>query len=132
MIGLQIAALRGVERSQPRIARAERHLLMLKAHSMLATTHLARGSSALSDGRHDAAYEHVRPIFDPAEMPFHASVRTWAVLDLVEAGIHSGHTDEVQRIALGLKPLAERMPGTLLRAALTCSWPLLRRGRGGG
>ena len=126
LIGLQIAALRGVETDlEPRIARAERHLLMLKAHSMLATTHLARGSSALSDGRHDAAYEHVRPIFEPSEMPFHASVRTWAILDLVEAGIHSGHADEVGRIARGLEPLADRMPGTLLRAALTCSLPLL-------
>lgn len=126
LIGLQVAALRGVESDlESRIARAERTLLALKAHSMLATTHLARGSSALSDGRNDAAYEHVRPIFDPSEMPFHASVRTWAVLDLVEAGVHSGHADEVRGIADGLEPLAERLPGTLLGAALACARPLL-------
>lgn len=126
LIAINVAALRGVEDGlEERIAAIEGVLLELKQSSMLAPARLARAAAALGEGRHDDAFEHLRPVFDPADMPFHASVRTWAVLDLVDAGVHSGHHDAVAAIADGLEPLAQQTRGTLLRAAWLCTRPLL-------
>ena len=93
--------------------------------SLLAPAHLARGTEALGDGRHDDAFYHLWPVFDEKTGAFHRFMRWHAVLDLVEAGKWSGHNEQVAEVTAELKSVNERCVPPILSAGLACSAPLL-------
>ena len=94
---------------------------------MQALVHIPRGAAALADGRFDEAYQHLRRIFDPADSAYHPHVRSWALVDLVEAATHSGHEDDAAVLVSELEPVAARTRSPWLKAGLAFARPVLSR-----
>jgi DNA-binding CsgD family transcriptional regulator len=81
--------------------------------------------AALANGRYDEAYHHLRRIFDPTDNAYHPHVRSWVLVDLVEAAVHSGHEVEATGFVNQLERYAERTHSPLLLAALGFARPVL-------
>jgi len=103
----------------------EKVLLPIGAHPMLALVQLPRGAAGVAAGQYAEGYEHLRRIFDPAQLAFHPGVRVWALVDLVEAAVHVGNEGEAGAMVRELEPLARRTRSPLLRAALDFARPVL-------
>jgi ATP/maltotriose-dependent transcriptional regulator MalT len=106
-------------------AEAECVLLPMGANPMLALVQLGRGLAALGAGRHAEAYEQLRRIFDPADLAHHPYVRFWAVGDLAEAAVHSGHQVKARQVLEELEPLAAQTMAPILQVGLSFARPLL-------
>jgi ATP/maltotriose-dependent transcriptional regulator MalT len=121
-----IAAYRGeISAAETLVSAGDKALLPWGAISMLALVQFARGAAALADGRHEEAYQHLRRIFDPADSAFHPHVRSWVLVDLVEAAVHSGHEEEASAFVRDLDAVAARSHSPLLQAALDFARPVL-------
>lgn len=121
-----LAAYRGeIDTAERLAASGEKLLLPIGANPMLALVQFPRGAAALATGRHAEAYEHLARIFDPADVAFQPLVRSWVLIDLVEAAVHADRIDEARQIVAELEPLARETQSPLLRAALDYAAPLL-------
>ncbi|MEU8616017.1 LuxR family transcriptional regulator, partial [Actinoplanes sp. NPDC048791] len=101
-------ALRGNGETARALADAgEEALLPIGAHPMLALVQLVRGVEALAGSNYAAAYEHLRRIADPAELPYHPVLRFWALAHLAEAAVGSGRTDELRALVAELSPVRD-------------------------
>jgi DNA-binding CsgD family transcriptional regulator len=121
-----VMALRGTEEGiEAVITRPERALQSMKGGPLLATAHVARGATALGDGRHEEAFRSLWPVFDDAQPAFHRFMRWSALLDLVEAAVGSGQADRVLAIVPELEAIAERSGSPFFNAELHCVRPLL-------
>lgn len=121
-----LAGVRGeADAAEALAAQAERVLLPIGNSSMLALVQISRGVTALGASRFQDAYEHLRRLFDPADIAFHPAERSWVVLDLVEAAVHSGHRDEARTIVQELEELVEQARWPVLQVGLRCARPLL-------
>lgn len=119
-----IAALRGEEdRAESLAAEAERVALPVAASPVLATVQHALGLAALGGGRNDEAYEHLRRLYDSADPAYHLMLRCYAVGDLVEASIHSGHSVDV--VVQEMAALASMSGSPVLHAGLRYARALL-------
>jgi hypothetical protein len=126
LVAALATALRGNEREVgPMLARPERALLAMQGGPLLGPAHLARGAAALGDGRHEEAFGHLWRVFDEDDPAFHRFMRWPAVLDLVEAGVNSGHVERVDEVVTALDEIAVRSEPPILRAGLTCARPLM-------
>jgi ATP/maltotriose-dependent transcriptional regulator MalT len=125
-----LAGLRGDQDAADALAaEAEQVLLPMASNSMLTLLQLARGLTALGRGRHGDAYQQLRRVFDPADLAFHPFVRGWAIGELAEAAVHSGHRDVARRVLEELEPLADQTPSPLLHVGLGTPvhcWPTTR------
>lgn len=110
------------------LGESERRVLAMKSTPLLTTAHLARGAAALGDGHYDDAFRHLWPIFDERAVVFHRFMRWSAVLDVVEAGVHSGHVDRITPAIAGLEDIAARSHAPFLGIQLQCARPLLAVG----
>ncbi|MET7395007.1 AAA family ATPase [Dactylosporangium sp. NPDC005572] len=114
-----LAALGGhPERTASLAAEAEQRGVAASVRPVLATVQLARGLSALADGRHADAYGELRRMHDPGDPSFHAGLRCFALTDLVEAAAHSGHRDEVAEIVSELEVAGRQTSSPALHAGL--------------
>lgn len=121
-----LAGVRGeADAAEALAAQAERVLLPIGSNSMLALVQISRGVTALGAGRFQDAYEQLRRLFDPANIAFHPAERSWVVLDLVEAAVHSGHHDEARTIVQELEELVEQARWPVLQVGPRCARPLL-------
>jgi DNA-binding CsgD family transcriptional regulator len=121
-----VAAYRGeIETANTLAVSGERALLPRSANPMLAMVQLPRGVAALAAGRFDEAYHQLRRIFDPNENAWHPHVRSWALVDLVEAAVHSGHDQEAVGFVKELESVATRSRWPYLQAALEYARPVL-------
>ncbi len=121
-----VAALRGEARDvEATVAQADMTPLTSKRGPLLATAHLARGVAALGEGRYDAAFEHLWPVFDEHDPVFHRFMRWPSVLDLVEAAVRSGNATRVTEVVADLEEIAAHSGPPILRAGLICVSPLL-------
>jgi ATP/maltotriose-dependent transcriptional regulator MalT len=120
LAGATIAAYRGdVPLALKLAAEGERELLPRGASPMLALVQYPRGAAALAAGHYDEAYQHLRRIFDPADSAYHPHLRSWALVDLAEAAVQSGHEDEATRVVRDLDPIAAKSRSPLLLGALS-------------
>lgn len=103
----------------------EQALFVMKGGPLLAPVHLARGTAALGEGRHDEAFRHLWPIYDESHPAFHRFMRWPAVLDLVEAGGRGEHADQVRSVVGELEEIAAKSNPPILSAGLVCARPLL-------
>jgi DNA-binding CsgD family transcriptional regulator len=107
IVKAKIAGMQGkVEEFESYAAQAEKLIIGIGANFLLAMLQLARGVAALGAGRHDAAYEHLRRLFAPADPAFNARLQFFGLADFVEAAVHSGNAaaagaviEEVERQA---------------------------------
>ena len=121
-----LAALRG----EPNIAatltlEAEQAVISTGATHMLAYVQVARGLTALGEGRHADAYAELHRIFDPADPAHHLVACCWYIGDLAEAAAHSDHrvearelVDELQRLIADTKSSWIQMAMRFARAQL--------------
>jgi DNA-binding CsgD family transcriptional regulator len=121
-----VAALRGQsDEADALLAEAERVTLPMGVRVTLAVLQLARGLTALARGRHADAYDELYRIFRAGDPAYHSMVRRWAIGDLAEAAVHTGHREEA-RVEVGkLESLAEVTPAGVLHAGLHYARPLL-------
>jgi DNA-binding CsgD family transcriptional regulator len=126
LAGATIAAYRGdIPLALKLAAEGERELLPRGAGPMLALVNYPRGAAAMAAGHHDEAYEHLRRIFDPADSAFHTHLRSWVLVDLVEAAVQSGHEDDATRFVRDLEPIAAQSRSPLLLGALSFAHQVL-------
>ena len=120
------AAMRGDQPDiETTLAHPEVPLLTSKNGPLMATAHLARAASALGEGRYDAAFDHLWPVFDERDPVFQRFMRWPCVLDLVEAAVRSGNAPRITEVVAELEEIAGRSAPPILRAGLICASPLL-------
>ncbi len=118
-VSAEIHALRGAtDVARDLAAQAERGFLSAGAHPMLALVQLARGAAELADGTFGAAWDALRPIFDPSEVSYHQYVRLWALPHLAEAALLSGRQEELRAVADELAPVIEESGSPVGHVAL--------------
>jgi len=121
-----IAAYRGdLANAETFSLAGEEVFLPRDADPHLALVQCPRGAAALADGRYDEAYQHLRRIFDSSDNAYHPHVRSWALIDLVDAAVHSGHEDEAVGFVEELQRIASRTHSPLLEASLEVARPVL-------
>jgi DNA-binding CsgD family transcriptional regulator len=121
-----LAGLRGEEAAAEALAaRAERVGLQFGARAVLSVVQLARGFTALGAGRHEDAYAQLRRMFNPSDPAYHRMESSWAIGNLAEAAVHSGHADEVRALMGDLEELAKRTPSPWLHVAMRHARSLL-------
>jgi DNA-binding CsgD family transcriptional regulator len=121
-----LAGLRGEEAAaEAHAAEAEGVGLRFGARAVLSVVQLARGLTALGAGRHGDAYAHLRRMFSPSDPAYHRMESCWAIGNLAEAAVHSGHADEVRALMGELESLAERTPSPWLHVAMRHARALL-------
>jgi DNA-binding CsgD family transcriptional regulator len=127
-IGAAVDGLRGeTVRAEASAREAEAVLRNIAAHPMLALVQLARGAAALTARRYDEAFEQLWRVFDPTDIVYHPVVRCWAIADLAEAAIHSGHIEQARAVAQEMESLANGSPFPVLLAGLHAARPLLAK-----
>lgn len=87
-------------RAEPEVAlaltlEAEQAVISTGATHMLAYVQVARGLTALGEGRHADAYAELHRIFDSADPSHHLVPCCWYIGDLA-AAVHSDHRVEAQ------------------------------------
>jgi ATP/maltotriose-dependent transcriptional regulator MalT len=121
-----VAAARGDERRAETLAAgAERGLLAAGAYPLLSLVQLARGLSALGQGRHAEAYDQMQRIFDPADLAYHPHVRFWVATEYLDAAVHSGHLEAARTLVAEMERLSEATRSPLLHVALSYAQPIL-------
>jgi DNA-binding CsgD family transcriptional regulator len=119
-----IAGRRGEAAAATELAgKAEQVLLTAGLPPMLAQVQVARGVAALGAGRFSEAYQQLARIFDPHDTAYHPYVRSWALVDLVDAAVRSGDEQAARVRMAELAPLAAASP--LLRVSLAVAAPML-------
>ncbi|MGY1842661.1 ATP-binding protein [Modestobacter sp. SYSU DS0875] len=120
-----VSAVRGAEDVEERLAEAARLGLQVDSNAVLAVVQFARGMVALNGGLHQAAWDQLVRLSDPADPAYHPVVRSFAVGDLVEAAVRSGHRAEVEPILADLEAIAARTPSPVLHIGLRYGRALL-------
>jgi len=120
-----VSALRGGEDAAELVAEADQVGLQVNSSAVLAAVQLARGVAALSSRQHQAAWDHLIRIHEPADPAHHEVIATFTVADLVEAAVNSGHRREVQPVLDRLEAIAARTPSPMLHIGLRYSRALL-------
>jgi DNA-binding CsgD family transcriptional regulator len=126
LIGALVSALRGNDPDTDGVlARPEWSSFAMNGGPLLATAQLARAAAALGDGRYEAAFVALWPVFDEKDPVFHRFMRWPSVLDLVEAATGSGQLERVTAVVADLEAIASRSKPPILSAGLSCARPLL-------
>ena len=126
LIGALVSALRGNDPDVDGVlARPEWSGIAMSGGPLLATAHLARAAAALGEGRHEAAFLALWPVFDETDPVFHRFMRWPSVLDLVEAAAGSGQLDRLTAVMADLESIATRSKPAVLFAGLSGARPLL-------
>ena len=121
-----LAGLRGEEDAAEELAAAaERVGLQFGARAVLSVTQMARGLTALGSGRYEEAYTQLRRMFTPTDPAYHRMESCWAIGNLAEAAVHSGHGDDVRTVMEELERLAGRTPSPWLHVAMRHARALL-------
>ncbi|WP_250037109.1 ATP-binding protein [Paractinoplanes maris] len=121
-----LAGMRGEQDEAYRFAaEAERTALPGDARALLSAVQFARGSAALTDGRHEDAFTELRRIYDPADPASHTAARCYAVGDLAEAAVRSGRADEVASLMTEMTAVGARTPSPALHTGLRYARALL-------
>ncbi|MFJ8814769.1 ATP-binding protein [Amycolatopsis thermoflava] len=115
----EIAALRGEHEQATALAdEAERAGLAAGARPVLATVQLARGLSALSEGRYEDAFADLRRVLDPADPAYQAASRAYFLAELTEAAVRSGQSDTMRDILAEMEPLGKTTSSPALHIGL--------------
>ena len=121
-----LAALRGEEdRAEDMAAEAQQATMSAGVRPVLASVQHARGLAALGGGRFDEAYEHLRRMYEPSDPAYHLALRCYAVGDLAEAAVRSGHQEDIRAVIAEMESLGTRTPSPALHAGLRHARALL-------
>ncbi|MFH9089688.1 ATP-binding protein [Streptomyces sp. NPDC017673] len=113
------AALQGrYDSAMELAARAERIGLPVAARPVLATAQIARGLAAMGAGRHEEAYAHLLRMHDPTDPAHQPALRCYALIELVDAAVHSGDTRRARSVIAEMEKAALRSTSPALRSGL--------------
>ncbi|HEX4358182.1 MAG TPA: AAA family ATPase [Pseudonocardia sp.] len=125
----EIAALRGdYGQAKAQAAAAEQIGLAAGARPVLATVQVARGLTALGEGRYADAFADLRRMHDPADPTFQLALRWYAVAELADAAVRTGQTDAMAEILAELETVAPTTPSPALHIGLRYVRAVLARG----
>jgi DNA-binding CsgD family transcriptional regulator len=125
----EIAALRGdYAQAKAQAAAAEQIGLAAGARPVLATVQVARGLTALGEGRYADAFADLRRMHDPADPSYQLALRCYAVAELADAAVRTGQTDAMGEILAELEALAPTTPSPALHIGLRYARAVLARG----
>jgi len=114
-----VEALRGNRTAAEQLASsAERSIAAAHVDGLLAKVCLVRGVLALGERHFEAAYRHLRRIFDEKDRAYHPYLRFCALAPLAEAGHLGGRAAEIAALADELEPVAECAGSPMLRRGL--------------
>ncbi len=114
-----IAAYRGELEVAERLAAAgERGMIGPHADPGRAMARWSWGVAALAAGRHEEAYGQLRRVYVPKDDSYHPHVRSWLLVDLVEAAVHCGQEGDAKSLVRDLEPIVARARWPLLVANL--------------
>ena len=121
-----LAGLRGEEDAADVLAAdAERVGMQFGARAVLSVTQMARGLTALGGGRYEEAYAQLRRMFTPTDPAYHRMESCWAIGNLAEAAVHSGHREDIRTLMEDMELLSERTPSPWLHVAMRHARALL-------
>lgn len=86
--------------------------------SILGEALAAAGVVALSEGRYEEGYEHLRRVLDPEDPAYHHAQRAWMIGFLAEAAVHSGRVDEGRAVLATVEGVAARTPSPMLHLGM--------------
>lgn len=113
------AALQGrYDSAMELAAQAERIGLPVAARPVLATAQIARGLAAMGAGRHEEAYAHLLRMHDPTDPAHQPALRCYALIELVDAAVHSGDTRRARSVIAEMETAASRSTSPALRSGL--------------
>ncbi|MGW5498908.1 ATP-binding protein [Streptomyces olivaceoviridis] len=113
------AALQGrYDSAMELAARAERIGLPVAARPVLATAQIARGVAAMGAGRHDEAHAHLLRMHDPTDPAHQPALRCYALIELVDAAVHSGDTRRARSVIGEMEAAARRSTSPALHSGL--------------
>jgi DNA-binding CsgD family transcriptional regulator len=128
LAGATIAAYCGeLEVSEHLAVAGERGMAGSNADPARAMARWSRGVAALAAGRHEEAYGQLRRVYDPKDDSYHPHVRSWLLVDLVEAAVHCGQEGDANSLVRDLEPIAARAGWPLLVASLQYAHAVLAR-----
>jgi DNA-binding CsgD family transcriptional regulator len=114
-----LAAVRGEPEVATELALdAERAVIAAGATHMLAYVQVARGLTALAEGRHADAYDELRRIYDPADPAHHRVPCCWYIGEFAEAAAHSNHAKDADGALRELGAFVEGTKSTWIHAAM--------------
>ncbi|MBV8638522.1 MAG: AAA family ATPase [Candidatus Eremiobacteraeota bacterium] len=117
-----VAALRGDHQAaQTQAANAER----ATPNTLLAEVQMARGMSALAQGRYDEAYRELHRMFDSSDSAYHPMKHCFYVGSLTEAAIHCGRADDAKTIVMDMEALAGQTSSPQFQSAMQHARALL-------
>ncbi len=120
-----VASVRGEnELAESLLSEASALALPQTASAALSDIQLARALAALSDGRHDEAFEHLQRTFDPHDPTHHDFRSAWCIGEYAEAALRSGHIDEAREQLTTSEDLAQSSSPRLV-VGLLYARPLL-------
>ncbi|MCZ2828984.1 DUF2791 family P-loop domain-containing protein [Modestobacter sp. VKM Ac-2986] len=120
-----VTVVHGADDVEERLAEAARLGLQVDSNAVLAVVQFARGVIALNRGLHQEAWEELARLADPSGPAHHPVVHSYAVGDLVEAAVHSGHRVEVEPLVADLEEIAARTRSPALHVGLRYARALL-------
>ena len=96
------------------------------ANPMLSLVQFARGRAAIAQSQYSEAFEHLRRVFDPADIAYHPFIGGWAVADFLDAAVHGGgEIAAAHTVFATYEEIAERTGAPLLLAQVGYVRPLL-------
>ncbi len=123
-----LAGVRGdFERARSHVASAEAIALPMGANAMLCGLQLTRGLTAIAAGHDEEAFEQLRRLFDTNDPAYHHFQSAWALGDLAEAAMHTGHREEAQALLELYGPRARTGESTWTQVALLYARPMLAK-----
>ena len=123
-----VASVRGEnELAESLLSEAASLELPQTASAALSDIQWARALAALSDGRHDEAFEHLQRTFDPHD-PTHHDFRSAWCMGSTQAALRSGHIDKAREQLTTSEDLAQSSSPRLV-VGLTLRGPVRRRRR---
>jgi len=126
LVTASVAGRRGhAHRAETLTADSERTLLFAGLGPLLAMVCFARGVAALGVGRHAEAYETLARIFDAGDHAHHPHLQAWALTDVIEAALHSGHRDDASELWQKLRAEAAVSGSPLMKIGLLITAPQL-------
>jgi DNA-binding CsgD family transcriptional regulator/tetratricopeptide (TPR) repeat protein len=110
------AAARGeLDRAESWRAVAHARLDAAPALSVYAELLVAEGQLSLAAGRPDEAFDHCVRLFDRTERVFFPSIGTWALVDLVEAAVSTGRSNDASAVVDRVRHAASQTTSRYLR-----------------
>jgi DNA-binding CsgD family transcriptional regulator len=127
MIGQALTAgLRGDGPLAEKLARqAEAMVLPARVGAALCGIQFVRGVTAIGAGRYDEAFGQLGRMFDRADPAYQAVQSTWALGDLAEAAVRTGHGNEARELLAAFRPAPGDSVTPWTRVALLYAAPLL-------